>query len=124
METPDKKTIIANRIFYTILALLIIGSVAATFIKIVVLKDYQIVAETSCDVTTEKCFSYTDEESGEVSYYKIVSKKAANIVACEATEEKLGCDEELTCVENEVNCAYTYCDPANLGEGEVCAEAE
>jgi hypothetical protein len=121
METIDTKTKIANRIFYIILALLIIASVGATFYKIIILKDYQIVAETSCDIETEKCFSYTDEESGEVSYYKMISKKAADIALCEATEEKLGCSEELTCTENETSCSYTYCDPENLADGEACA---
>lgn len=126
METIDKKSQLGNRIFYTILAILIIGSVAATFYKIVILKDYQIVAETSCDIETEgeKCFSYTDEESGEVSYYKLVNKKAADIVACEATEEKLGCSEELSCIEGEVSCSYIYCDPEALEEGEACAVIE
>lgn len=122
METVDKKSLNANRIFYIILALLILGSIAATFVRIVVLKDYQIVAETSCDTTIEKCFSYTDEESGEISYYKLISKKAASIIACEATEEKDGCNEELTCTEGEISCSYTYCDSENLAEGEVCAE--
>ncbi len=112
----------ANKIFYTILALLILGSVGVTFYKIVIQKNYQIVAEASCDPETEKCFSYIDEESGEVSYYKLISKNAADIYACEQTEEKLGCNEELSCLENEENCSYTYCDPENLEEGEMCSE--
>lgn len=126
MENVDKKSQLANRIFYIILALLILGSIGATFYKIVIKKDYQIVAETSCDIETEaeKCFSYTDEESGEVSYYKLVSKNAADIVACEATEERLGCNEELSCVEGEELCSYTYCDPENLEEGEACYSPE
>jgi hypothetical protein len=122
METVDKKSKIANRIFYIILALLIVGSVGVTFYKIVILKDYQIVAETSCNPTTEKCFVYTDEESGEVSYYKLISKKAMNISLCEATEEKLGCEEELACTENELSCSYTYCDATKLSDGEACAK--
>lgn len=100
----------ANKIFYIILGLLILGSVAATFYKIVILKNYQIVAETSCDPVSEKCFVYTDEASGEVSYYKVISKKAANIALCEATTEKIGCTEELTCLENEEGCSYTYAE--------------
>ena len=119
MEISEHKEIIANRIFYTILALLIIGSVVATFLRIVVWKDYQIVAETSCDPLTESCFVY-EEEGSEPSYYKLISKKAADIVACEATEEKIGCLEELSCTETDTNCSYTLCDPENLGEGEQC----
>ncbi len=122
METPDKKSKIVNRIFYTILALLILGSIGVTFYKIVILKDYQIVAETSCDPLIEKCFVYKDEESGGVSYYKMISKKAANIALCETTEEKIGCGEELSCTTGELSCSYTYCDPNDLVDGENCSE--
>jgi hypothetical protein len=122
MENIEVKNKVGNRIFYIVLTLLILGSVGVTFYKIVILKDYQIVAETSCDTTTEECFKFTDETTNEVSYYKKISKKAASIALCEATEEKLGCNEELTCTENEVSCSYTYCDANNLVDGEVCAE--
>lgn len=120
-QAPDRKTVIANRIFYIILALLLIGSVVTTFVKIVIMKNYQIVAETSCDPAVEACYAYEDEET-ELYFYKLISKKASDIVACEATEEKLGCDEELSCTEGEENCSYTYCDPENLEEGQMCAE--
>ncbi|MEI6528515.1 MAG: hypothetical protein WCO10_02465 [bacterium] len=122
----------ANKIFYTVFILLLIGSVVATFVRIVVLKDYQIVAETSCDPTTEKCFVYECDPVSDtscsanpaerISYYKMISKKAATIAACEATADKVGCGEELSCIEGENNCAYTLCDPAKLADGEKCSE--
>jgi hypothetical protein len=121
-----------NKIFYTILILLILGSVGFTFWRIVIQKDYQIVAEVSCDPATESCFYYegavcddpTDLECvAEEAYdYKMISKKAATIYACEQTEEKLGCTEELSCLEAESDCEYTNCDPAELGEDEACSE--
>ncbi len=122
METTPTKMSLGNKIFYIVLTLLIVGSVSATFYRIFILKDYQIIAESSCDPVSEECYAYTDEETGEVSYYKKVSKKAANIAICEATEEKLGCNEELTCLEGEESCSYMYCNPDSLEEGEVCAE--
>ena len=124
MENTDKKTKILNRIFYITLVVLILASVGVTFYKIVILKDYQIIAETSCDIETEEnCFAFGDEETGETSYYKIINKNANTIYLCEATEERLGCNEELSCIEGEENCSYTYCDRENLAEGEVCADA-
>lgn len=133
MEKLNKKSTWGNRIFYTILILLILGSVGATFYRIVVQKDYQIVAEVSCDPATESCFHYegvvcddpTDTECvAEDAYdYKMISKKAATIYACEQTEEKIDCTDELSCLEGEADCEYTNCDPAELGEGEACAEA-
>lgn len=119
----------ANKIFYSILIVLILGSVGFTFWRIVLQKDYQIVAEVSCDPATESCFHYegvvctdltdTDCVPEEAYDYKLISKKAATIYACEQTAEKLGCTEELSCLENEADCDYTYCDPE---VDEVCAE--
>jgi len=129
METINKKTRVANIIFYTVLILLILGSVGFTFWRIVVEKDYQIVAEVSCDMASEICFHYPgvacdkgdDSCVWEDEYnYKMISKKAATIYACEQTEEKLGCSEELSCLEGEVDCAYTNCDPNNPDESESC----
>lgn len=123
----------ANKIFYSVLILLILGSVGFTFLRLVIWKDYQIVAEVSCDPATESCFHYEPEPCAEgdtaclalppeEAYdYKLISKKAATIYNCEQTEEKLGCGEELSCVENEEDCSYTLCDPANSAEGEVCS---
>jgi hypothetical protein len=129
METINTKSVLVNRIFYSILILLIIGSVGFTFWRIVIQKDYQIVAEVSCDIATESCFNYegvvcddtTDIEciAEEPYNYKIISKKAATIYTCEQTEEKLGCSEELSCLEGEADCEYTNCDPE---ADEVCAE--
>jgi len=130
MET-NNKSIIANRIFYIIFALLILGSVGATYYRIVILKDYQILAEVSCDPMIESCFYYEGVmcEDGvvgcipEESYsYKFVSKKASEIYKCDLTEEKIGCGEELFCTEGEEDCFYTYCNPNDLAEGENCAE--
>ena len=119
----------ANKIFYSILALLILGSIGVTFWKIVIQKDYQIIAEVSCDPATESCFRYEPEPCAaddsacvpEEAYdYKMISKKAATIYTCEQTEEKAGCSEELACLDNETDCTYTFCDQQELEEGEAC----
>ena len=118
----------ANKIFYTILILLIIASVGVTFWRIVIVKDYQIEAEVSCDPATESCFHYegvtcdiSDIECvPEEAYdYKLISKNAGTIYACEQTEEKIDCGEELSCTDGELNCSYTLCDAE---AGDTCAE--
>jgi len=120
-----------NRIFFSVLVLLIFGSVTATYVRVVVNKNYQIVAETSCDPTLESCFVYTCDpvddsecpvnEEERTSYYKMVSKKAANIATCEATTEKIGCDTELSCTQGEEDCSYTLCDVEDLVEEQECS---
>jgi hypothetical protein len=130
MEKVEEKLRVGNRVFYIVLILLILGSVGMTFYKIVWQKDYQIESEVSCDPTVESCFYYEGVicDSGdtecvpEESYdYKMISKSATNIYACEQTEEKLGCEEELSCTENELNCSYTFCTVDNVPDGESCA---
>ncbi len=120
----------ANKIFYTILILLILGSVGVTFWRIVIVKDYQIVAEVSCDPQTESCFHRdvvtcdgTDPTCvpADASDYKTISKAAYSIYACEQTIEKIGCGEELSCAPNEPKCSYTLCNDTNIPDGESCS---
>lgn len=131
MEKKDYKSKLADNIFYIVLIFLIIVSVGITFYKIVIQKDYQIEAKVSCDPNMEKCFSYmcdpvSDEscpinENERTSYYKIINKKASSIELCQFTDEKVGCDKELSCTQDEIDCSYILCDENNISEGEFCS---
>lgn len=119
----------SNVIFFVIFFLLIFASIAVTFNKFVIKKDYQIIAEVSCNPQVERCFVYecdseieecTGNPEEDVSYYKYVSKNAGTIYSCERTRQKIGCNEELSCLRGEAKCFYTYCDSNNLQEGEKC----
>lgn len=124
-----------NRWFYIIFFALILGSVIFTFNRIVILKDYQIVAETSCNpqegnscfVRTEEVATTTPEgleaTTTDDTFYRKISKKAAEIYICEQTLAKIGCSEELTCIEGEQNCSYEYCSSDTVPEGESCSTA-
>ena len=129
METGDRKSKIANRIFYAVLILLILGSVSVTFYKYYIAKDFQIVAEVSCDSVLETCFHYepTPCDVGDLECvpeeaydYKIISKNAASIFACEQTVEKVDCNEELFCLDGEKDCSYEYCTTDALSDGVTC----
>ena len=48
----DKK----NKIFFIVVFLLLFGSVGATYLRIVVFKNYIVEAQADCDPETEKCF--------------------------------------------------------------------
>lgn len=130
MDNLIKKEEKENKIFFIIFFVLIFISIGYTFYKIVILKDYQIVSQVSCDPSIEKCFisrcdplaDNTCSASSTMSYYKKISKKAANIYACEKTPEKVGCNDELNCTLNEKDCIYILCDIANLTGGEQCSK--
>ena len=124
----DKK----NIWFFTIFGLLILGSVGVSFLRYYVLKDYQIVAQVSCDINTEKCFQtdcdvtaeadcVTTPDGASVKYYKMISKNASKIMVCENSIDKIGCKDELSCINGENKCSYTYCNEKTLQDGEKCA---
>jgi hypothetical protein len=108
-----------NKIFWTILILLIVGSVFATYLRIFVYKDYMLVKEVSCDPSYESCLVYTAEDlcvesedadcvqNTEAEYYKIIHKKAAHVADCdpETLAEGESCPE-LVCEEGEEGCYY------------------
>jgi len=120
----SKKTLIFNILFL----LTILFFVSVTFYKIVIVKNYQMISQVSCNPQTESCFLYkcNPDVDGECPqeniYYKYISKNASTIDTCEKTEQKDGCKEELSCVTGESSCYYEYCDQSMLEEGEKCSD--
>jgi hypothetical protein len=121
----DKK----SKIFFLVFFLLIIASVAVTYWRIMVKRDYIISAQQDCDPATEQCFvSSCDPESDSecaatpekerTTYYKIIKKNAKNIPLCDAQKDE--CPKELTCADGEAECSFEYCDASNLPDGEEC----
>ncbi|MDQ1283956.1 MAG: hypothetical protein QG620_304 [Patescibacteria group bacterium] len=119
----DKK----SRIFFAVFFGLIALTVAATFIKYFILKDYYIQAEAECDPSAERCFIYEcdPEEDGEdcpedeaerISYYKLIKKKAYAIPLCDPAGENC---PALACQAGE-DCEETLCEEDNEEEGIVC----
>ncbi|MDP3957503.1 MAG: hypothetical protein Q8Q10_03320 [bacterium] len=114
----DKK----SKIFFLVMGLLIVGSVAVSYYKYMVKRDYIIQAEAECDPYTETCFVYVcDPEAGEectgdpvedTSYYKLINRNAKNIPLCDPSDET--CDA-LTCPEGEADCSFTLCDSTEEG---------
>ncbi|MEI8096596.1 MAG: hypothetical protein WCG73_00605 [Candidatus Moraniibacteriota bacterium] len=118
----DKK----SRIFFLVFFLLILSSVVVTYCKIVILRDYMIVADATCDPYTERCFvaecdstttTCTGDPAQDTSYFKRISRNAQNIPLCDPAAE--GCDA-LVCPSYETDCSYTLCDPTTAKDGEIC----
>jgi hypothetical protein len=119
----DKK----SKILLGILFLLIIASVAVTYWRIMLQKDYVIENQIDCDPYAEKCFIWecdptsTDEEEkckGDIEediwYYQIAKRKAANIPLCDPEKDEK-CDP-WTCGEGEKDCSQTFCNDSNKAE--------
>ncbi|MFZ2299740.1 MAG: hypothetical protein WAW00_01225 [Candidatus Moraniibacteriota bacterium] len=120
----DKK----SKIFFIVFFLLIAGSVAVSYYRFIVARDYIIQAEAQCDPYTEACFTYVcDPTAGEectgdpvedTSYYKLIYRNAKNIPLCDPNDENCAA---LTCPEGEAECSFTLCDPATAeADSVVC----
>jgi len=122
-----------SKIFFIVFGLLILASVAATYWRIVIKKDYIIEAQADCDPTTAKCFvrqcdpNSTAEEgkctgdiTKDVKNYKIVKRNASRIPFCDPADENC---QALVCGENEPECEYIYCNDENKAEqGVECSQ--
>lgn len=111
----DKK----SKILLSFVALLIVAVVGIEFNRIVVKKDYQIIDWVDCDPTVNSCFVSADEETGEITNYAVISKKASTIFACDPKTQT--CDE-LMCEEGEQECEVSFCTPADAEAGESCSK--
>lgn len=111
----DKK----SKILLSVVTILIVAVVGIEFNRIVVQKNYQIIDWVDCDPQSNSCFVYEDEETGEVTNYAVISKKASTIFACNPATQT--CDE-LMCEEGELDCEISFCTPADAEAGESCSE--
>lgn len=116
----DKK----SKIFFIVLVLIIVGSVAVTYWRIMIKQDYTIEAQTDCDPYTEACFVWRcDPESNiegescvgdsekDIWYFKVIQRNASRIPLCDPNDEN--CDA-LICSDNEPECGYVFCTEDNM----------
>jgi hypothetical protein len=128
--TLDRK----SKVLFVIIGLLIVGSVAVTFWRYMMKRDYIIQAQTDCDPTTENCFVWkcdpassvegeacTGDEESDTWYYKIIRRNAKNIPLCDPNDENC---TALVCDPGEKDCSEELCTDDNVPEGESCNDPE
>ncbi|MDD3487719.1 MAG: hypothetical protein PHF35_05120 [Candidatus Moranbacteria bacterium] len=124
-----------SKVLFVFLGILIIGSIAGTYWKIVVKRDYMIQAQIDCDPAEEKCFVWecdpnsteegeacTGDPESDIWYYKILNRNAKNIPLCDPdTDENCTAYE---CNPGEKDCSEEFCDEENVPDGESCNDPE
>jgi hypothetical protein len=118
----DKKSKIFFAIFFSVAVIIIVVS----FFKFFVLKDYYIKSEVECDPETEKCFvfecdptadsSCPENPDEQVSYYKLIEKKAYTLPICDANNPDC---PAIACQAGE-DCKEFLCDEATKTQDEQC----
>ncbi len=109
----DKK----SKVLLSVFIVAVFISVLATYNRIYIQRNYQIIAEVDCDPEIDSCFIWEDEEG--TWYYNLIEKRASNIPICNPHREI--CEDFFYCEEGEEDCFETFCDPEDLEEGESCA---
>ncbi len=102
-----------------ILSLLILLLVSASFYRFIILQDYIVVFEGSCDPLTENCFiGCNNDECTDVYYFVKVQRHASELYGVCGTDIT-DCDLANTCtVKSETSCSVTPCDL--LIDGDSC----
>lgn len=114
-----------SKILFLIIGLLIVASVAVTYWRIMIKKDYIIEGQTDCDPYTEKCFVWecdpestvkgeacTGDPETDIWYFQVARRIAANIPLCDPDTDE-NCDP-WTCAENEPECGVEFCTEENM----------
>lgn len=111
---------IKNHFFLYLIVSLTILSVASSYIRFVVQKDYLVSYEGECEPYSQSCFVYCeDEECSEPFYYSIIEREANEIFDLCGTDVTT-CDEAYSCQDNVDICSITFCDPTvNIDECEL-----
>lgn len=118
--TDPKRT---SKILLVVFATIIALSIAASFYRFFILRDYTIESQIGCDPYSEACFIYICDPSAEectgdpvadTSYYKLLDRKARYTPLCNPNDE--GC-HPLNCEPNEPGCVVKLCD-ADLAKEE------
>ncbi|MDD5489613.1 MAG: hypothetical protein PHP25_02960 [Candidatus Moranbacteria bacterium] len=119
-----------SKILFVILGILVVGSVAVTYWRYMMKRDYIIQAQIDCDPETENCFIWkcdpnslvegekcTGVPDNDIWYYKILSRNAKNIPDCDPNDENCAA---YVCGEGEADCSEELCTAENVPDGEEC----
>jgi hypothetical protein len=133
-ESREPKIDSRSKILFAVISLLIVGSVAVTFWRYVMRRDYIVQAQIDCDPEMEKCFVWecdpnsavegeacTGDEESDIWYYKTFRRNAKNIPMCDPNDEDC---TAYVCDPSEDDCSEELCTDENVPEGESCNDPE
>lgn len=99
-----------NILLYTLIPLIVLAS-TASYYRFMVIHDYIVSYEGTCDPALESCFvGCEDDECTDEYYYTRVERYAANLINF-CGNDITDCEEANSCTSGENDCSITYCDP-------------
>lgn len=120
----------SGKIFFIVFGLLILGSIFATYYRIMIKKNYVIEAQVDCDPYENKCFIWecdpksdvvgekcTGDAEKDIWYYNLAKRSASKIPLCDIETDE-SCSPML-CDPGEKDCEQIFCNEENAAEQEV-----
>ncbi len=120
----------SSKIFLAVFLLAVVLSMAVSYWRIIIKRDYSIVASVDCDPYAEQCFVHVCNPDPDVDgdackgnavddtwFTKNINRMAYNIPDCDPTDKSC---TALQCGENEAGCSYDSCSEATVPEGDSC----
>lgn len=117
----DKK----SKILLWVFAVILIGVVAATYLRIMVWRDYIVEAQVDCDPYEEECFVWecdpqsdvegeacTGDPEADVWYFKVARRNASRIPLCDPNTDE-NC-QPMLCEADEIDCEEMLCTEDQL----------
>jgi hypothetical protein len=126
-EAPQSKS---GKIFFIVFGLLILGSIFATYYRIMIKKNYIIEAQVDCDPYENKCFIWecdpasdvvgekcTGDAEKNIWYYNLAKRNASKIPLCDSETDDTCAP--MICDSEEKDCEQIYCNEENAVEQEA-----
>lgn len=109
-------------LLYTLIPLLIL-STAASYFRFMVIHDYTVEYEGSCEPEGSSCFIGCGDEECKVEYYYTIVTKNASHLFEQCGTDITDCELANICLpEDNEDCNITYCDP--LIDPDACETIE
>jgi len=106
--------------FSYILIIAILANVGFSYYRFIIMHDYLVGYEGTCDPKTEKCFTGCTDDACTESYYYSQMRKYEPDLFAECGVDITDCEEASVCLSNDRDCSITYCDEKTKTEDEEC----
>jgi hypothetical protein len=110
---------LSDKLLFYIFFLLTILFLSSSYFRFIIINDYNVAYEGSCNEITEICYLGCEDENCEIPYYyTLVQKHAANLKQ-QCGSNIVNCEEANICLPEEGDsCFIIYCNPEI--DGDLC----
>ena len=106
------------------LLILFVALVASSYYRFIVLQDYYVLYEVSCDPYSQDCYIGCEDDLCEEEYHYALIERHAPAIHDLCGSDITDCEEAEFCAEDETDCSVMLCDPLEEECDELTYEDE